>query len=71
MATILFLFWAARLPAVAVGLYAVLASLVPLLSLPRMRIATSEYQGSNHSVGTSIFENANSFLPKSFKEAPM
>ena len=27
--------WAARLPAVAVGLYAVLASLVPLLSLPR------------------------------------
>ena len=27
--------WAARFPAVAVGLYAVLASLVPLLSLPR------------------------------------
>ena len=35
---IIFFLWAARLPAVAVGLSAVLASLAPLLSLPRQKV---------------------------------
>ena len=37
----LFFIWAARLPPVAVGLSAVLASLVPLLSLPRRELETA------------------------------
>ena len=31
----------------------------------------SLHYGSNHSTGTSSFEKANNFLPKSFKDAPM
>ena len=36
-----------------------------------IQIVTGGSHGSNHSIGTSILENANIFLPKSFKEAPM